>query len=586
MLQKAVNCCDIIFGWGDLVKQMHININMRRLENRIHELFQNKIDMKDFPIENSKHFETRALSALALCMTSGIDIDRSVLYITDGYNDLGLDAIFLDESQKILFLVQSKWRSDGNGGTSFEEISKFVDGIRSVLSEDLSNANEKIKARDLDIDKALTQMGYQIHAVFIHTGMQGLSSYAQKPINDLIDIVNDDVSEILFFREYSFKDIYQFLANGQEDNNIDIDDLIISNWGKKDTPYLSYYGAVSASLIGGWYQTYGNKLFAKNIRFYKGNTEVNEGIKKVLINEPEKFYYYNNGIKLLCKKITRKPKDSAGNSFGLFSLSGVSLVNGAQTTGTIGSVFAENPEQVSKAYVMIQIIDLTQVDSDTSVQITRLSNTQNRIDNKDFAALDPQQERIRSELMFSHYEYLYKSGDTITNSTKQISFDEAIIALACLYPDISYTAIAKSNVGMLSEDISKAPYRALINPSTNSYCIANAVFYMREVEGCLKRKKDKVTNNRERLVCIHANRFILHFILSGKESEKDFCTSILNINVIQEDTETRVEKLVHDITDIMNQLYPESYPANIFKTTNKCKAIAEELLKNNAELMT
>ena len=147
-------------------------------------------------------------------------------------------------------------------------------------------------------------------------------------------------------------------------------------------------------MIGEWYKEFGNKLFAKNIRFYKGNTDVNEGMKKVLMNEPDKFYYYNNGIKLLCKSIKRKAKDSTTNTTGLFALEGVSLVNGAQTTGTIGSLYMEKPDQISKAMVMIQIIDLSNVDTETSTQITRLSNTQNRIENKEQLNEDFEQEVI------------------------------------------------------------------------------------------------------------------------------------------------------------------------------------------------
>ncbi len=82
----------------------------------------------------------------------------------------------------------------------------------------------------------------------------------------------------------------------------------------------------------------------------------------------------------LCKSIKRKAKDSTTNATGLFALEGVSLVKGAQTTGTIGFLFLDNPEQVSKAIVMIQIIDLCSVDTDTATQITRLSSTQNIIE--------------------------------------------------------------------------------------------------------------------------------------------------------------------------------------------------------------
>lgn len=549
---------------------------MRRVQMRIQEMFQGKIDMTDFPNDANDHFETRALAAFALIMTSGLEVSQASVHVTDGYHDMGIDAIYLDESQKKLFVIQSKWRADGCGSITQDEMSNFVQGVQRVLEEDLAGANTKIAAKSIDIDTALTQMGYQIHAIFIHTGNQKANDYVLRPISQLMGKTNDEISTILLFDEFDFKDIYTFLANGQEQLGINIDDVILSNWGKVDAPFVSYYGTISAATVGEWYRNFGNALFAKNIRFYKGNTDVNEGMKKVLLREPDRFYYYNNGIKLLCKTIKRKAKDSTTNATGLFALEGVSLVNGAQTTGTIGSLFLENPEQVSKAIVMIQIIDLSSVDAETATQITRLSNTQNRIENKDFAALDPEQERLRTELTFVHYSYLYKSGDKITNSEKQISFDEAIVALACLNIDISYAVIAKGNVGALSEDITKTPYKALMNGSTNSYVLLNSVLFMREVERCLQDKKEHVNNNRERLVCIHANRFILHFVLKHLAQNENFNINVMDKDCIRNSVSPLVEVLVDQTTQFIDELFPESYPANIFKNSTKCKQLEEK----------
>ena len=549
---------------------------MRRVQARIQEMFQGKVDMADFPNDTNKHFETRALAAFALIMKSGLEVTQASVQVTDGYHDMGIDAIFLDETQKKLFLVQSKWRADGVGSITQDEMSNFAQGVQRVLEEDLAGANDKIIAKSIDIDLALTQMGYQIHAIFIHTGNQKVNDYVSRPILQLMEKTNDEISTILLFDEFNFRDIYSFLVNGQEQPGINLDDVILSNWGKVDAPFVSYYGTISAATVGEWYKNFGNALFAKNIRFYKGNTDVNEGMKKVLLQEPEKFYYYNNGIKLLCKSIKRKAKDSTTNATGLFALEGISLFNGAQTTGTIGSLFLDNPEQISKAIVMIQIIDLSSVDSETTTQITRLSNTQNRIENKDFAALDPEQDRLRTELTFTHYSYLYKSGDKITNLERQISFDEAIVALACLNADISYTVIAKGNVGALSEDITKMPYKALVNRSTNSYALLNSVLYMREVERCLQDKKEQVNSNRERLVCIHANRFILHFILKDKGKSENFNISVIDKDSIQNGVISLVDVLVDQTTQFIDELFPESYPANIFKNSTKCKQLEEK----------
>lgn len=398
---------------------------MRRVQARIQEMFQGKVDMTDFPNDTNRHFETRALAALALIMTSGLEVTQASVQVTDGYHDMGIDAIFLDETQKKLFLVQSKWRADGAGSITQDEMSNFAQGVQRVLEEDLAGANDKIIAKSIDIDVALTQMGYQIHAIFIHTGNQNVNDYVFRPISQLMGKTNDEISTILLFDEFNFRNIYSFLANGQEQPSINLDDVILSNWGKVDAPFVSYYGTISAATVGEWYKNFGNALFAKNIRFYKGNTDVNEGMKKVLLQEPEKFYYYNNGIKLLCKSIKRKAKDSTTNA-------------------------------------------------------------------------------------------------------------------------------------------------------TNSYALLNSVLYMREVERCLQDKKEQVNSNRERLVCIHANRFILHFILKDKGKSENFNISVIDKDSIQNGVISLVDMLVDQTTQFIDELFPESYPANIFKNSTKCKQLEDK----------
>ena len=489
---------------------------------------------------------------------------------------MGIDAIFLDNSQKKLFLVQSKWRNDGTGSISQDEMLSFVEGIKRIINFDFGGANPKIAAKKADIDFGISQIGYQIHLIFAHTGNTIIPDYAMRPMQELLNTTNDDVSTLLTFEELTNKEIYNYLAQGQNPDAIELDDVILNNWGKIDTPYSSYYGIVSAAAVGEWYRIYGNSLFAKNIRFYKGNTEVNDGIKRVLLNEPEKFVYYNNGIKLLCNSIVRKVKSSTTTATGLFSLSRVSLVNGAQTTGTIGNVYMQDPEQVSKANVMIQIIELSDAPADAAVQITKLSNTQNRIESKDFASLDPEQDRLRIDLAFSHINYLYKSGDNLTAGERQITFDEAIVALACWHEDISYATLAKRNIGGLSEDINKAPYKALFNPSTNAFTLINSVMSVRRTEAYLQVKKEQITG-RERLVCVHANRFISYCVIQKIKSDINYEKAVIVEEHLESSVNALIDEILPSIIVHMNNLYIDSYPANIFKNTGKCKEIYQSM---------
>lgn len=444
---------------------MAANLTMVRIATKLDDLFNEKIDISDVKTSDDDRstFYSRAIAALSIMIQCGIDETLSGSCVTDGYHDMGIDAVYNDSTQKKLVLVQSKWRRDGTGGISQEEAGSFAQGVKRIINSEFEGCNAKISAKQTDIIAALKDMDYQIEVIFCHTGNQCITDYSKRPITDLLKQVNEeDVAEILVFKEIKLQDIYDFLASSQALDDITIDDVILSNWGTIDEPFKAYYGSIPASAVGEWYQRYGNRLFAKNIRYYKGSTDVNQGIKEVLRTEPEKFFYYNNGVKLLCRKITRKAAHSTDRITGLFALEGVSLVNGAQTTGSIGAVYADMPDVVARAKVFIQMIDLADTEEEQATQITRFTNTQNRIDGKNFAALDPEQERIKNELSFSGIQYLYKTGATIEDPLHQITLDEAIIAQACSIDELSIVALAKRNVGALTEISTRLPINSYL----------------------------------------------------------------------------------------------------------------------------
>src|ERR1700750_285906 len=81
--------------------------------------------------------------------------------------------------------------------------------------------------------------------------------------------------------------------------------ITLNHWGKIESPKTGYYGQVSGPQIAEWWSKYGTQLFAKNLRGVLGDTEVNEEIRSTIDKTPELFWYYNNGIPLISKKIER-----------------------------------------------------------------------------------------------------------------------------------------------------------------------------------------------------------------------------------------------------------------------------------------
>lgn len=553
------------------------NLNLIRVQAKLDDLFCGKIDLSDVenPDEIENKFYTRALAAMAVVMSCGVDYGLAAQSVTDDYHDMGIDAIYNDTVQKKLILVQSKWRKDGTGSVSQEEAHVFAEGVDRIINLELQGCNKKIAAKQPEIDAAIHDMDYQIESIFCHTGSQGMDTYALRPINDLLGRTNIAGSnELLTFSEVKLQEVYQFLANGQNSDNIILDNVVLTNWGMVDTPFKAYYGTVSVSAIGEWYNQYGNRLFAKNIRYYKGSTEVNQGIKDVLRNEPENFFYYNNGIKLLCKKITRKILHGTTREMGLFVLEGVSLVNGAQTTGTIGTLFAESPEILTTANVLIQMIDLGDSDEAQATQITKLSNTQNRIDGKDFASLDPNQERLRMELNFAGIKYLYKSGSKLDDPEHQITLDETIVSQACLSEDLSIVALAKGNVGALTENIAKAPYKLLFNGGTNSFSLYNGVQVLRAVDRLLKQH-EATTTGRRRLVLVHGNRFLLNRILEKIKCSDGFDNKYLSNERIDGLVIEHFQEQWDSVFSAMEIKFPDAYPSYIFRNVGRLKELVD-----------
>lgn len=554
------------------------NLKMLRVQAKLDELFENKIDLSDATSleEQSNKYYTRSIAALALIMRCGMDYDVAAQSVTDGYHDMGVDAVYNDTKQKKLLLVQSKWHKDGSGGISQEETGTFVRGIKRIINLDFNGCNQKLDAKKQEITNAIRDMDYQIEVIFCHTGSQSIGDYAYRPINELLGQVNEDNStDLLTFVESKLQDIYEYLANGQNSDNIVLDDVLLSDWGVVNSPFRAYYGTIPVSAVGEWYNQYGNKLFAKNIRYYKGSTEVNQGIKEVLKKSPDKFFYYNNGVKILCKKIIKKAAYSTGRDIGLFALEGVSLVNGAQTTGVIGIVFAENSELISSAKIFIQMIDLGDSNEEQATQITKLSNTQNRIDGKDFASLDPNQERLRMELSLGGIQYLYKSGAKIEDPERQISLDETIVSQACALSDLSVVALVKRNVGALTENIEKPPYKLLFNGATNSFSLYNGVQVLRSVEGCIAQNELEATG-RKRLVLVHGNRFLLHLIFERVKNIDGFNTQYYTKDDINSIVSPMFLELWDSTYNSMEEHFPEAYPAHIFKNVGRLKELVVE----------
>jgi hypothetical protein len=544
-------------------------LHVRQIKATLDKFFTNIIDLSDVSSkaesEVRNHFLTRSLAAFVLMYLANIKPQEAAVSVVDGSKDNGIDAIYYQPPERVLYIVQSKWRHDGTGSVDRGEMQKFLKGFKDLVNARWERFNEKVSKRAAEIESALNDASTRIILVVAYTGQEPLSAEVKQDLKDAVDEIND-TAELVSSQVLRQVNIYSAVAQGTEGAPIDVE-IALYDWGQVREPYGAFYGQVSASDVAGWFSDHQNRLFAPNIRMFLGSTtDVNSTIVNTLLSAPQDFWYFNNGITALCRTIKKKPIGGNTRETGLFECHDLRIVNGAQTVGAIASAAARDSSQTAGARVAVRLISLDQCPVDFDKQVTRYNNTQNRIDRRDFVALDVEQERIRGELQLDGVVYVYKSGESFSGSQNGFDLVEATVARACNQKDVALAVQAKREIGKLWDDIEKAPYKVLFNPSVSGPTLWRAVQVVRTVEGALAMQRARV-EGRARLLAVHGNRFIAHLVFN--------CLPASILDDRQTFSEKTIRMLVRSILAsvlvLLDHQYPDAYLASLFKNATKCQ---------------
>jgi AIPR protein len=126
--------------------------------------------------------------------------------------------------------------------------------------------------------------------------------------------------------------------------NADIKTRVPVGYQINGSDWSAYQTYIPGVLIYDLFSKHGTDLFSANVRDYLGSREsdanINNGIKETATTNPANFWVYNNGVTALVNGLV-PTKRKAGDI--QLTIKGISIVNGAQTTGAIGSL-AKQPK--------------------------------------------------------------------------------------------------------------------------------------------------------------------------------------------------------------------------------------------------
>lgn len=152
--------------------------------------------------------------------------------------------------------------------------------------------------------------------------------------------------------------------------------------------YKSYLFVIPGALLAVLYHAYGARLLEQNVRtFLQARGKVNKGLRNTIINQPEKFFAYNNGLTTTAEDIEL---EETAHGLKIKSLKNLQIVNGGQTTASIYSAMRKDKADLQKIFVQVKLTIVAPEQVNELVpKISEYANTQNKVNAADFFSNHP-----------------------------------------------------------------------------------------------------------------------------------------------------------------------------------------------------
>lgn len=540
-------------------------LHLKQVQSYIEKTFANHIDVSDAKndTEKTKKIITRGLVGLSLMKLEETTPEDAAKRITDGTKDNGIDCIHFSKTSNAIYLIQGKWSDSATKTIETGDLHKFIKGCKDLINGRWEKFNKKANSLRDEIEAALESPSIKIFLVLTYPSINQISNDCQEIVSDFLAEYNNP-TELFFFKEINLTGLLSVLTEKITGKTKDLE-CTLFEWGRSKEPHDAVYGQIACSDVATWFDDNGLKLFTPNIRSFLGETDVNTGIMESILKQPELFWYVNNGITAICDSYSKKAIGGTTRDSGNFIFENLRVVNGAQTVGSIHTAWKKNNEAVEHARVGIKIISTQKAPLDFENDITKKTNTQNKVEARDFIALDPNQSRIKHELFHMGIEYCYRAGERPNNPRAGLDAQEAAIALACSQSEIKFPVLAKRNIGQLL-DPKTVEYKKIFD-GTSGELLWGIATKVREIDEKLQEAKKSKQNGREAQLIVHGNRIITHLALKLlKTPRPEF-----NLDVIL----TRVIDLAHNY---IKDQYKDAYLAVLFKNTDKCAELGTHIL--------
>lgn len=352
----------------------------------------------------------------------------AAIALTDGPDDKKIDFIYLDPDERRLVFTQGFYANKMRDSAPANKASDLNTAAAWLFSGDLNVVPETIRVVVDGCRQAIAADEIDtIELLYVHNLPESVNVARElQTAEDHVKKVIDSATITVRASELGAARI-QYLHDSQE-SHIEVKDVLEfpNHFSFEETGpnWKAYVTSVPGEWLHNIYNKYGESLFSANYRGFLGGgrrRRVNSGIKESAEARGADFWAFNNGITMLTMNVVKAKS-------ALPKLSGISIINGAQTTGSIGSVDISK-KSLSDVRVLCRVIESS--DQGAIADIVKFNNTQNAINAWDQYSNDPEQTRLAGEFKSIGITYNIKRG--FLGSGNEISIDEVIQPLLAFH---------------------------------------------------------------------------------------------------------------------------------------------------------
>jgi hypothetical protein len=457
-----------------------MNINAAIIDQRLKSIVEEIRDRVKNDLKITDEEKLKSLAFVYLSVKTILDLTDEETFdcLTEGGGDFGVDAIHISEKSDNEFTVslfQGKYSRNLEGTSNFPEkgVDSLIKAIRHLFDPGsmIKNINQRLEIK-VEEARSLIRDGYipQVRAIACNNGNKWNESAEQ-------EITRANFGSQVEFEYFNHDRLLLILQAAKPVN----DSLQFS--GKAIVEDFNFsrvlVGRIAVTEIAALIERHGERLLERNIRRYLGlqGNRVNEAISATLKgNDQANFYFYNNGITLICDKFNYNALQSGDYQVKIDNLQ---IINGGQTCITIYKTLKDGL-QPKDAFVLVRLYQLPNENDDQVQRITFATNSQNPVDLKDLRANDEIQQRIETDVKQLGFDYRRKRTDTSLKNT-DITTGTAAEAILSVWRKKPHQAkyFSREHFGKL--------YEQIFTPSLNGTQVVIAVLIFRIAENKRKR---------------------------------------------------------------------------------------------------